>query len=317
MADAVSEVAPPPQDDAFDLAEAAAEFYDRFPAYAGRVSFVDVTSGAIINSDPAKVQELIGTFSTEEGRQFLGPIIGHCRKTRTPYTQFAEDGDAIIFMYTKDDGPRYFSDAIPKGRAMRFVFDHETGHVVVPEGSSDIRLKAENAADAFALLCDLERHGDLDLAEEALLFRTSYALFNAKGMINFSSPMIEKFIADHDTLAKEKLTADKIVSLSGEFANHDTMPEDKAVTLMQSLEGLRRLPSLDTLTHITLETPLPDTFKWTSTILKSILSGHGSIPGTTAEAFNQACREVPPKMKQREMQFSRPAKTAGAAPLPA
>jgi hypothetical protein len=319
MADAIAEIVPPATADSFDLHAAAAEFYDQFPAFAGRVTFVDVASGQIINSDPAKGQKFIDFFSTPEGKEEILPIIQGCVSGKCCHTQFANDGDAAIFMYLRDDRQRYFGDAVSARRELQFVFDHETGHVVVPEGSADDRLTAENAADAFALLRDMARGGDDTLAKAALLFRTGFALLVKSGIVNFSSPMIEDFIQDRGRLAEEGLTPARMVTLAADFANRDTMDAQRVEALQQSLEKLYRHRSLATLKDIALTTPLPDTFKWTSTILKAVLDRRIGMPGSTAEAFDDAVRDLP-RLEKREAELIRPPvrpRTAAAAAAPA
>jgi hypothetical protein len=313
MTDVVQVDAPELKADVFDLHAAAAEFYDSFPAWKGRLTFIDVTSGAIINSDPAKVEAISQLAATPEGREEIMPIFAHCTRNKCPHTQFTNDGDCIIFMYTQDDYPHYFGNVVTRARELQFIFDHETGHVVVPEGSSKDRLKAENAADAFALLRDLKRGGNDALAEAALMFRTTFALFSKGGMINFSAPMIEDFLNQGAKLSQEEIPFERMISLAGEFADRNTMDAGRAEAFKRSIEKLHGYPSLGALTNVVMETPLPDTFKWTAEVLKAALDGRIKLPGTTTEAFDEVARDAPPRLKDREREFSRPPVTTRPA----
>ncbi len=315
MADAIAETVPKAAADSFDLQAAASEFYDSFPDFAGRVTFVEVASGQIINSDPAKLQEFVDMFNTPEGKEEIMPIIAGCISGKCCHTQFTNDDDAVIFMYLQDDRQRYFGN-LPVRRELQFVFDHETGHVVVPEGSASNRLTAENAADAFALLRDMGRGGDDTLAKSALLFRAGYAFLVKSGIVNFSSPLIEDFIGERGRLAEEGLTPPRMVTLAADFAQRDTMDAQRVEALQKGLQKFYEQPSLATLKDIALTTPLPDTFKWTSTILKAVLDRRISMPGSTAETFNDAVRDMP-RLQEREEEFSHPPPRPRASALAA
>jgi hypothetical protein len=294
-----------PPDETFSLSAAATEFYERFPHFEGKMTFVDVSTGDIINSDPQKGDEFVELFHSDAGKERLQPIVAQCQKARTSYSWQDGAGNYAVFIYTGDDRPRFFGDAVSPARELQFIFDHEVGHAVVPEGSSDDRLTAENAADAYALICDLQRHGgDAALAEAALLFRTSFALFNKSGLINFSAPTIETIIGMRSEVITDDMTPEKTVALAGSLATARTMGVDAAKQFADSLEKLRGQPSLGALANIVLETPLPDTFKWTSTVLKAVLERKGFLPNTTTEAFNAAARDLPPQILLREKEFA-------------
>ncbi|HYD18700.1 MAG TPA: hypothetical protein VEF76_09490 [Patescibacteria group bacterium] len=285
----------------FIFENAVAEFYEAYPERLGNVFFVDVSTGNIAHPDEKVVGELIELIGSEQGKEVLQPIIAHCRKQKTSYCQVDEQGNSIIFIYTGDDRPRFFDGAVTPAQELQFIFDHETGHALVPEGGSRDRLVAENAADAFALIRNLQRNGpDPELAEQLMLFRTRHALYNTSGMINFSGPTVEKVNDAQPRLAAAGVNPQQAISLAGAFAAHYTPNNGEAQHLFESFEKLHGQTPLGELTNIVLTTPFPDTFKWTSTVLKAILEKKIAPPDGLAEEFNEdAAKTLPPKIAAR------------------
>lgn len=285
----------------FDFEAAVSEFYDTYPDRTNSVYFVDVSTGNIAHPNPEAVQELIDLMQSEQGKKNLQPIFAHCQKQKTSYCQTDDHGNSIVFIYTADDRPRFFDGSVTPAQELQFIFDHETGHAIVPEAGSRDRLVAENAADAFALIRNIQRNGaDPALAEQLMLFRTRHALYNTSGMINFSGPTVEKINESQERIAAAGVNAQQAISLAGAFAAHYTPNTGEAQHLFESFEKLHGQTPLGELTNIVLTTPFPDTFKWTSTVLKAILEKKIATPaGLEAEFNDEAARILPPKIAER------------------
>ena len=82
-------------------------------------------------------------------------------------------------------------------------------------------------------------------------------------------------------------------------------------------DAVRRHPDLATLTGVALETPLPETFKWTATVLKAFLSRQIYLEGQREEDFNAAAARLSTELAAREKEFAAKPKPVPAAPLPA
>lgn len=298
---AFTKAAQQPGSPTFDFEAAVSEFYDNYPDRTNSVYFVDVSTGNIAHPDPQAVMELINLMQSEQGKQTLQPIFAHCQKQKTSYCQTDDHGNSIVFIYTADDRPRFFDGSVTPAQELQFIFDHETGHAIVPEAGSRDRLVAENAADAFALIRNIQRNGaDPVLAEQLILFRTRHALYNTSGMINFSGPTVEKINESQDRIAAAGVNAQQAISLAGAFASHYTPNTGEAQHLFESFEKLHGQTPLGELTNIVLTTPFPDTFKWTSTVLKAILEKKIATPKGLEEEFNdEAAKTLPPKIAER------------------
>jgi len=293
---------------AFSFTDAVEAFYDRFPDHLNKTFFVDVSTGNIAHPDPAVVGELIDLITkSEAGKHELQPIIAKCRAQKTSYCEQDSGGNSIIFIYTGDDRPRFLGKNVSPAAELQFIFDHEVGHAVVPEGRSDNRLMAENAADAYAVICDLQRNGPAStLLENVLLFRTSFALYHASGMINFSGPTLERMAEDRKLLA-ESFTAGQAINAAGKYARENTLPHKQAYDLFESFEKMHNQKPLGALTDVTLHTPFPDTFKWARTVLKAILDRKMEAPEGLSEEFSDAARKkLLPKIAARARAFAKP-----------
>ncbi len=285
----------------FDFEAAVSEFYDAYPDRTGSVYFIDVSTGNVPHPDEKVAKDLIALIKSEQGKKTLLPIYAHCLQQKTSYCETDDHGNSIVFIYTGEDRPRFFQGAVTTAQELQFIFDHETGHAIVPEGGSRERLVAENAADAFALIRNLQRNGpDPVLAEQLLLFRTRHALYNTAGMINFSGPTVEKVNESQARLAAAGVDPQQAISLAGAFASHYTPNTGAAQHLFESFEKLHGKTPLGELTNVVLTTPFPDTFKWTSTVLKAILEKKIAAPEGLAEEFNdEAAKILPPKIAER------------------
>ncbi len=291
---------------AFNFHDAVSEFYNDYPDRKNSVYFVDVSTGTIVHPDEDVVGELIELMGSEQGKKQLQPIFAHCVQQKTSYCQTDDHGNSFIFIYTADDRPRFFDGAVTPAQELQFIFDHETGHAIVAEGGSRDRLVAENAADAFALIRNLMRRGpDPELAEQLMLFRTRHALYNTSGMVNFSGPTVEKVNENQQRLANAGVDPLQAISLAGAFAAHYTPNTGEAQHLFESFEKLHGQTPLGELTNIVLTTPFPDTFKWTSTVLKAILEKKIATPeGLAAEFNDDAAKTLPPKIAARAAQLA-------------
>ncbi len=290
----------------FNFHDAVSEFYDAYPDRENSVYFVDVSTGSIAHPDQDVVAELIELMGSEQGKKQLQPVYAHCAKQKTSFCQTDDHGNSFVFIYTGDDRPRFFDGSVTMAQELQFIFDHETGHAIVPEGASRDRLVAENTADAFALIRNLQRNGpDPVLAEQLMLFRTRHALYNTSGMINFSGPTVEKVNESQARLANAGVDPQQAISLAGAFAAHYTPNTGEAQHLFESFEKLHGQTPLGELTNIVLTTPFPDTFKWTSTVLKAILEKKIATPAGLAEEFNdEAAKTLPAKIAARAAELA-------------
>ncbi|MDE1152939.1 MAG: hypothetical protein PW788_10420 [Micavibrio sp.] len=296
---------------AFDFTSAVEAFYDKFPDHTGKTFFVDVSTGNIAHPDPGVVDELVHLITkTEDGAKQLQPIIAKCRDQKTSYCQQDGNGNSIIFIYTADDRPRFLGGSVTPAQELQFIFDHEVGHAVVPEGGSDVRLVAENAADAYAVLCDLQRNGpESRLLESVLLFRTGYALYHPAGMINFSGPTLEQIAAQREELAKTPAAVAETLATAGRLAREHTLSHKDAYALFESFEPMHNYKPVGALAQVVLTTPLPDTFKWAGTVLKAILERKLDAPEGLSEEFSDAAaRILLPKVAARERELAPPAR---------
>jgi hypothetical protein len=302
----------------FDLPSEVSAFAEAFPKLFEHVTFVDVDSAQILCADANKHAAALARFRAEgpEGQAFRNEYLAS-REFKTSRAWSDGQGEHFVFVYANEDQPRFLGPSVPFARYMRFVLNHELGHILVPEGGSDNRLLAETAADAYALALDFARYRDTSLAEAALLFRTTWALFNEQGILNFSSPAIENMLENGEKIVAEAADPAAAVALAGKVARDHALPVPEAMRLHESLAAVRAHPDLATLTGVALETPMAETFKWTATVLKAVLSRQISLQGQREEDFNAAAAKLPAELAVREHEFAAQPKVVQQAPLPA
>lgn len=260
-----------PPAETFSFTDAVAEAYETYPEIKDKVFFMDPASGDIPHPDPAVVQELIDFFTkTEAGRDVMQPIIANCQKHKSSYCHPNDPGGGFVFVYSGADAQR-FAGAHSHKTELQFIFDHELAHAIVPDGRSDNPFLAESIADAFATLRHLQRHkGDTAFIEDMMLARATGMAFRKNGILNFSSPVLEKILEDAKTVPFEKFSHTETVSYVTAMAQQYTPDGPALRRLHESFAALKDQPQLQDLKNIIATTADAQVLTWGKRILQAL-----------------------------------------------
>lgn len=290
----------------FSFTDAVAEAYEIYPELTEKVFFIDPATGNIPHPDPEVVQELIDLFTkTEPGRDVLQPIIANCQKNKSSYCHPNGPGGGFVFVYSGDDALRLTGGEKHNGHShkteLQFVFDHELAHAIVPDGRSDNTFLAEGIADAFASLRHLQRNkGDTGFLEDMMLARAADTAFRENGILNFSSPVMEKILEDAKTVNFEKFSHAETVSYVTATAQQYT-PDGAALRgLHDSFAALKKYPQLKELKNIVATATDANALKWGKRVLKALQTSRIPKPANLRRDQSQKG----PRKHHRHPQYS-------------
>ncbi|TVQ85676.1 MAG: hypothetical protein EA357_00235 [Micavibrio sp.] len=286
----------------FSFIDAVSEAYETYPELVKKVFFIDPATDNIPHPDPAVVQELIDFVTkTKPGRDVIQPIIAECKKNKSSYCHTNGPGGGFVFVYSGEDALRLTGGENHNGHShkteLQFVFDHELAHAIVPEARSDNLFLAESVADAFAALRHLQRNkGDTGFIEDMMLARAAGTAFRKNGILNFSSPVLEKILEDAKTVNFEKFSHAETVSYVTATAQQYTPDGATLGKLYKSFAALKEQPQLKDLQNIVATTGDANALKWGKRILQALQTSRIPKPANLRHDKDQ---------KQKQNQKSR------------
>jgi len=207
--------------DGFDFDKAVEEAKHDFPEQTKNVTFVDLDAP---DADQ-KLRDWVNSLSekTKNAMQ-RGGALDAFTTTCSGFAFDAKGEDkkilAIHSHYCKDI--TMFQHAPEKQAA--FVFDHELGHIVVPEADTATN-KSENKADGFAIIRGLKR-GSMDKKDAQLIADARAVDFFLEGdLVHLTTVGMDKLLVNHKKINFLDLTPAQIAQIAHKHG--ETFATDK------------------------------------------------------------------------------------------
>lgn len=276
----------------FDFDREVEDFYRAWPERQEDIFFIDASnssSGSLVygeGQDADKISEFLNdatNLSSIVAEKYKSGING---AVNYPVANI----DVVILKTPKNQ--HHFNllghDA-PSGMVDVFSFDHEIGHVLVaPENRNEFNLN-EHYADAYAVIRHLQRFGNDDSVIKNLTAMRAAELTLQGDGSHFTSPMVEKIIADSKDTDFTALSLQETVERAKQYADENA-PSRIIIKGMAGNLGAfasRLLPetmrgdygSLKKLGEFALSTIMPDEFKWGKAAVLAFLDGQVSFDG--------------------------------------
>lgn len=207
----------------FDFEKAVEEAKQDFPEQTKNVTFID------LDADDAdqKLRDWIDSLSaiTKANMQRTGTI----NDLTTSSSGFAfhapQEGKRIVAMHSKYCAEISMFDHAPEKQAA-YVFDHELGHIVVPEADKATN-KAEHGADDFAVIRGLKR-GTMDKKDIQLIADARATDFFLYGdLTHLTTVSLDNILVNPKNTDFLSLSANEIAQIAGKHA--ETFGKNKEV----------------------------------------------------------------------------------------
>lgn len=137
-------------------------------------------------------------------------------------------GYSAILLYTEKHSDNFLSSTALLAQETVFAFDHELGHVIIPNAAyadGDENL-AECIADAYAVIRHFQRYGADSGAVDELVRNRSFGLIFGSagpGRSHFTSPVVEQILAKRYDIDWDSLTPYQTTQLARRFAMEHAM----------------------------------------------------------------------------------------------
>lgn len=239
----------------------------------------------------------------------------------------------FILLYTSPDKPRMLGPNSALAEDIQFVFDHELGHIVSPNGRRDVTsmTRHECVADVYSALRHYQRYGlESDAIERLMLVRAQrlVTLYGKRNIEHFTGDALEKLLEEKDSLKIIGLSGAETAALAGKLGTAYT-PEDMHVidlsiafdSFQTGMERDRTEKPLRDLAQQLLLTADPPAFKWGAKVLLSYMDGTVGVMKTEDKIVlndppplleGPYWQEVKAKLRER-LEAENPARAAGKA----
>lgn len=273
----------------FDVNAAVADFYTAHPDLAEKVFFIDAAAASVAHPDPAMMQELVRFITqSEPGKTHVQPAIAGCATHKSSYCLPNGPEGGFIILYSGADALR-LTHGHSHATELQFVFDHETAHAIIEDGRSDNRFLAENIADAYATVRHLQRTGgNTRFIEDMMLARARDTVFRENGILNFSSPVLEKILDDAKTVPFEKFSHAQTVAYVTAMARQYTPDGPALRSLHENLAALKGRPRLNDLHKIVATSEDAHVLHWGRKVMSALATQRIPRPENLRRPFKKA-----------------------------
>jgi len=273
--------------DRFDYDAAVAEAYDMFPHLRQKLYFYDLGEGRWVHPDPTAHQTLDDKFKKHPAAlTYISDCIDKFTADKNSCALGGGNGDRFILLYTSPDKLRMLGRHSSLAEDIQFVFDHELGHVVSPNGARNIAsmTRHECVADIYSALRHYQRYGlESDAVERLMLVRAQriVSLAGKRHREHFTGDALEKLLEEKDKIQIMGLSGAETAELAGKLGTAFTPPDlhvaDLSISFDQFQTGLARdrgEKPLRDLAQQLLLTGEATTFKWGARALLSYMDGN-------------------------------------------
>ncbi len=284
----------------FDYNCEVADFYRDHPEQKKKIFFIDASSlpASLLRGDETDEDEIGDLLSTNGNihgaiNQIYKDGLGGSLRDNI------ENYDCVILKTPRNQYNinQLGSDA-PAAIVDVFAFDHEAGHLICQDGSGSEPNLAECVADAYAVIRHFQRFGTGSSSIGKLAdMRALEMVFGGEGS-HFTSPVVERVIADSKTTNFSALTPQETAELARHYAiSHkmDSMFIQYIVRDFNAAVGVGKSVNLKELGKFVLSTTVPEEFKWGAAMVHAILDGQLSYNGAR---FNPPAGEGWTQMRQ-------------------
>lgn len=310
------DVAQEPQPYVFDYDGEVAAFYRDWPEMKKKIFFIDASTlpANLLRGAETDEDEVAALLVCNED---LFLRIENVHKEGLGVSLKYDDNggyDCAILKMPRSGVSLLGPDAAPAVMAV-FSFDHEVGHLLC-EGGQDVFNQMECIADAYAVI----RHFQCFEKKEAasigkLAEMRAVEMFLSRDPSHFSSPVIEKILADSAKMDFSALTPAETAEAARQYAvDHAFQPQ--FVKLMARNIGAfdcktetvkyEYADMLKKLYDFVMSTCVPEEFRWGAAALRAFLNGEVTIGGTRLPPpSGEQWETVRPHLDAREAEWSR------------
>lgn len=213
----------------FDFEHEVAELWRKYPGVENKVFFVDLLARkAVYPGDMSRKDDLQARLERDKGFHTIMDIYEHEERGSVCVP---EPSTALryIMILTGKHRFSFVSKDAPLAQETMLVFDHETGHAIIPNGTYEGNAPnlAESVADSHALIRHFQRYGTQSTAADVLGdARAFHMVFRRDRTSHFTTPVLEQIMACRNTIDWDRLTPDDTTRLARRFALQYSLNED-------------------------------------------------------------------------------------------
>jgi hypothetical protein len=226
--------------DRFDFTAAAREVYDTFPDLKEKLFFYDLGQSRWVTPG-VQTHQALKKLEDEYPHAFdlLQGYMKHYAAEKNSCAWRGPGKTRFVLLYTNPDRMRLLGPNVPLKQDIQFVLDHELGHLLAKNGGRSLEslTRHENVADTYAALRHFQRFGmDSPAIAHQVLWRAQrvVSLTGGRHEEHFTGFVLEKLLAEKDSLNIQNLTPRETVALAGDFATRHT-PEDARVRSLSAV----------------------------------------------------------------------------------
>ncbi|MBU6475239.1 MAG: hypothetical protein KGL10_07045 [Alphaproteobacteria bacterium] len=298
-----------PQDTAFDFDREVAQVWRDFPEVKDKIFFFDASDNArLVYPEEGKGREAAQAFSDRHHIPKGMQDAFAAWRGKNSYCQPLGGGRRLLFVLTEKHPYDKISPRAPLAQETAFVFDHELGHAVIPEGTG-LGNRGECIADAYATIRHLQRYGaDSPFIGHVVNNRAFDLVFRDQwyGSTHFTSSVTGKILECRHDVDWAALTPLQTAALARKFAlEHEIgyealhMLEKDFSALHEKADSIARgdKAPLKELAKKVLSTDVSDVFKYGAAALALYVDKRTADAVLQGRYWNKVRRKLAKKEK--------------------